>query len=277
MSQSSGLPPPTHPEAQHFVLHERKQEAQEPEAGTAEDDEGAPDAAIDYLQAMAGFMGVVEAPKELDPEVQAEAAVAFLQTLWHDGDAEVRTSITSAPETLKTCLLALALGSMFQSSHRQRSQHSACPVQDQAEALMQTSAHITDADATTYESLAKSLADATFASARDPTGAPAGHASTTANAVAAEQTAQQALRIAQQEANTASSELAALRLQLDSLEGELAKVSTSSRPQPGRAAELQACAPKNTIHVTTLVDPNTLQHVLPQSAARRFGLVFLPR
>jgi hypothetical protein len=47
------------------------------------------DAALSYLQAMAGFMGVVDTPKEADPEAEAAAAVAFLEDLWAPSDAEV--------------------------------------------------------------------------------------------------------------------------------------------------------------------------------------------
>jgi hypothetical protein len=35
-----------------------------------------------YLQAMAGFMGVVETPKAADPALQAELALDFLNTMW---------------------------------------------------------------------------------------------------------------------------------------------------------------------------------------------------
>jgi hypothetical protein len=48
------------------------------------------DAAITYLEAMAGFMGMVDAPKEIDPQAEAEAALAYLETLWQLGDDKVR-------------------------------------------------------------------------------------------------------------------------------------------------------------------------------------------
>lgn len=35
-----------------------------------------------YMQAMAGFMGVVEAPKAADPAAAAAAALEFLNTMW---------------------------------------------------------------------------------------------------------------------------------------------------------------------------------------------------
>lgn len=35
-----------------------------------------------YMDAMAGFMGVVEAPKAADPALLAEAALSFLDTMW---------------------------------------------------------------------------------------------------------------------------------------------------------------------------------------------------
>jgi hypothetical protein len=35
-----------------------------------------------YMQAMAGFMGVVEAPNAADPAVETEMALEFLETMW---------------------------------------------------------------------------------------------------------------------------------------------------------------------------------------------------
>jgi hypothetical protein len=82
--------PPTHPEAQHFVLHQR---AKPHGASHVEADAGASgqaqDAALDYMQAMAGFMGVVEAPKEVDALTLADAATAFLHTLWETDHGDV--------------------------------------------------------------------------------------------------------------------------------------------------------------------------------------------
>jgi hypothetical protein len=36
-----------------------------------------------YMQAIAGFMGVVEAPNAADPEKEAEMALEFLETMWN--------------------------------------------------------------------------------------------------------------------------------------------------------------------------------------------------
>lgn len=85
----SDVVPPTHPEAQHFVLHEKHiapAKHKEPDEGNGADVQ---DAAINYLEAMAGFMGVVDAPKEVDPEAEAAAAVTFLETLWGNEAVEV--------------------------------------------------------------------------------------------------------------------------------------------------------------------------------------------
>lgn len=86
----SNFVPPTHPEARHFVLHENKNEQQNnSEDSKGDDGDGA---AINYLEALAGFMGVVDAPKEVDPEAEAAAAAAFLENLWGDEPAEVRAT-----------------------------------------------------------------------------------------------------------------------------------------------------------------------------------------
>lgn len=37
---------------------------------------------FNYMEAMAGFMGVIEAPKAADPALQAELALDFLNTMW---------------------------------------------------------------------------------------------------------------------------------------------------------------------------------------------------
>jgi hypothetical protein len=91
MSNSPTFVPPTHPEAQHFVLHERSKVAgaKQSQVDAAASGE-AQDAALDYMQAMAGFMGVVEAPKEVDPDTLADAATAFLHTLWDTDHGDVR-------------------------------------------------------------------------------------------------------------------------------------------------------------------------------------------
>lgn len=56
-----------------------------------------------YMQAMAGFMGVVEAPKTEDPAVLAAAALEFLDVMWEvcevRGDASSPTSLTQASVT----------------------------------------------------------------------------------------------------------------------------------------------------------------------------------
>jgi hypothetical protein len=85
----SSVVPPTHPEAQHFVLHEKKKAASKHEEPDENNGTDVQDAAINYLEAMAGFMGVVDAPKEADPEAEAAAAVAFLETLWGNEAVEV--------------------------------------------------------------------------------------------------------------------------------------------------------------------------------------------
>jgi hypothetical protein len=57
--------------------------------GTDEQPEFADQASLDYMQAMAGFMGVVEAPKAADPAAEAEAALMFLNAVWAACEAQV--------------------------------------------------------------------------------------------------------------------------------------------------------------------------------------------
>ena len=57
-----------------------------------------------YMQAMAGFMGVVEAPKAADPALLAEAALSFLDTMWQV--CEVRQFTTNCYAVRAPCTLA---------------------------------------------------------------------------------------------------------------------------------------------------------------------------
>lgn len=232
MSQSN-LPPPAHPEAQHFVLHERQKEGHKSSEQAPSDDVDASEAAIDYLQAMAGFMGVVEAPKELDPEVQAEAAVAFLQTLWYDAESQVWTRDVQALAVspawgLLACVLLIATFA-----------RSIATMQDAGEVPTHVRAHAADTAVTSYERIAKCLADKTFASARNPASSEEHCAFDVA--AESEQLAQRALRDAHQEAETAAAELSALRKHLGSLKNELNEVTASTRPKPSRSEQLERC------------------------------------
>jgi hypothetical protein len=61
------------------------------------------DAALNYLEAMAGFMGIVDTPKEADPEAEAAAAVAFLENLWTEESNQVREADRAFSCTLAGC------------------------------------------------------------------------------------------------------------------------------------------------------------------------------
>jgi hypothetical protein len=102
--QEPALVPMHHPEAQHFVLHNRKIPASSgastgpsaaagvAEVGVAE----VQDAARSYLEVMAGFMGIVDTPKSSDPAAEAAEAIAFMEALWAEPEQVIAHDIVTS-------------------------------------------------------------------------------------------------------------------------------------------------------------------------------------